>query len=540
MKSLLLDIANLHVDFGKTQAVKGLNLSIHENETVALVGESGSGKSVTALSILRLIEKEGGQISQGRIKLYGKQEIDLAELTDRQMCSIRGREIAMVFQEPLTALNPVMSIGQQVTEALRNHHAVSQAVAREMALHALARVNLPAPQQMLGRYPHELSGGQRQRVLIAIALTGNPRLLIADEPSTALDVTTQREILALIRRLQQETGMSVLFITHDMGVVTEMAHRIVVMRRGIKVEEAKASQLLSNPVHSYTRMLLNAAPRLGGGNQLEPALQSNILEVENLTTVYKSQRFNPFSATTEKTAVDDLSLHIKRGETLGLVGESGCGKSSLARSIAGLAPITSGRILIEGQDISGWSKRQLFPIRRRVQMIFQDPYASMNPRLPVWDIITEPAYIHGLVRQQDRRALAAELLKRVALDDDHLSRYPHQFSGGQRQRLSIARALSSQPALIIADESVSALDASIAQQVGELLRELQSSEGLSFLFISHDMAVIERMSHRIAVMLDGRIIESGTMNSVLNNPQQEYTRQLIESVPRLEVMSVNT
>lgn len=537
MKPLLLNIENLHVDYGETRAVKGLDLSIHENETLALVGESGSGKSVTALSILRLIEKEGGYISQGRITLHGEQEVDLAELTDRQMCSIRGRDIAMVFQEPLTALNPVMSIGSQLMEALRKHKAVGQGAARKFALDALARVNLPSTEITLSRYPHELSGGQRQRVLIAIALAGNPRLLIADEPSTALDVTTQREILALIRRLQQETGMSVLFITHDMGVVTEMAHRVVVMRQGIKVEEAAASQLLRNPCHSYTRMLLTAAPRLGGGNQLVSALQGTSLEVKNLVTTYKSQSLNPFSAKTEKTAVNDVSLYINRGETLGLVGESGCGKSSLARSIVGLAPVKSGQILIEGEDISGYSKRQLFPIRRQVQMIFQDPYASMNPRLPVWDIITEPAYIHGMVRQQDRKALASELLSQVALQEDQLSRYPHQFSGGQRQRLSIARALSSKPTLIIADEPVSALDASIAQQVGELLRELQANMGLSFLFISHDMAVIERMSHRIAVMLDGSIIETGTAEAVLNKPQQDYTRKLIDSVPRVELMT---
>jgi len=533
MTSSLLSIDNLHIAFGATQAVRGISFEIGHHETFALVGESGSGKSATALAILRLIEREGGRITHGRIVFRKEAPVCLTELSDEQMQTVRGRDIAMVFQEPLTALNPVLTIGRQLTETILRHEPVSQAQAQHKAIEQLERVRIPQAAARLSQYPHELSGGQRQRVMIAMALACNPRLLIADEPSTALDVTTQAEILALIRDLQAERGMSVLFITHDMGVVAEMAHRVGVLRHGRLVETGPARRILTAPQEPYARMLVDAAPRLGaGGPALLPETgRSPALALDDLVVDYAGRRPHPLAARTRTRAVDGVSLHVAQGESVGLVGESGCGKSSIARAILRLTPVASGRITIDGQDITRLSERRLFPVRRKVQMVFQDPFASLNPRLPTWDLITEPACIHATVARDDRRDMAAALLEQVGLGAEHLDRYPHQYSGGQRQRLCIARALSVQPKLIIADEPVAALDVSIARQITELMQALQQRLGLSFLFISHDLAVVERLCHRIAVMRAGRIVETGPTDAIIGAPHEEYTKTLIAAVP---------
>ena len=532
MTTPLLEVEDLHIQFGEHTAVKGLDFTLHRDETLALVGESGSGKSATALAILRLIEREGGTITRGRIRLFdAPTALDLTRLSQRQMQKIRGRLVSMVFQEPMTALNPTMPLGRQLTEVLERHTTLTRRELNRQAIAALERVQVPRATERMGQYPHELSGGQRQRVMIAMALAAGPRLLIADEPSTALDVTTQAEILALLRQLQADTGMGVLFITHDLGVVAQLADRVVVLKDGRQVESASTQALFSAPQAPYSRQLLNAAPRLGGGSPPAPPATTPLLEVSDLVTAYPGRRAHPFAARQRIQAVQGVSLQIGRGETLGLVGESGCGKSSLARSILRLAPIEAGSIRLEGQEISRQHGRQLLAMRRRVQMIFQDPFASLNPRLPAWNLVTEPALIHGQVTSRQRRDLAASLLAEVALGSEHLERYPHQFSGGQRQRLCIARALSVRPSLIIADEPVSALDVSIARQVTELLQDLQQRHGLALLFITHDMAVVERISHRLAVMLGGRIIETGPTAEVLNSPQQAYTRKLIKAVP---------
>jgi peptide/nickel transport system ATP-binding protein/glutathione transport system ATP-binding protein len=529
----LLRVEGLRLAFGATVAVDGLDFAVGRGETLALVGESGSGKSATALAILGLIEREGGRIADGRILLEDPDEIDLARLGDREMRAVRGRRIAMIFQEPMTSLNPVMTIGQQIIETIRLHEPLDAQGARARALEALDRVRIPDPARRLAQYPHELSGGLRQRVMIAMALACRPALLIADEPTTALDVTTQGSILRLIRDIQAEMGMAVLFITHDMAVVGEIADRVVVLRRGAKVEEAPTARLFAAPRHPYTRKLMVAAPRLGSGGPVALADPAPVLRVRDLVTVYRGRRPHPFAPAQEHRAVDGVSLEIGAGETLGLVGESGCGKSTLARSILRLVPVRSGCIEVAGQDVTTLPARRLFAMRRAVQMIFQDPFAALNPRLPAWDLVSEPAAIHGLAADRDaRRALARSLLERVSLGPEHLGRYPHQFSGGQRQRLCIARALSVEPRLIIADEPVAALDVSIAKQVTDLMAELQRTLGLSFLFISHDVAVIERVSHRVAVMHRGRIVEAGYRQGVLENPRHPYTRSLIAAVPR--------
>ncbi len=531
MTSPLLSIDNLHIAFGATQAVRGISFEIGHHETFALVGESGSGKSATALAILRLIEREGGRITHGRIVFRKEAPVCLTALSDDAMQAVRGRDIAMVFQEPLTALNPVLTIGRQLTETILRHEPVSQA--QHKAIQQLERVRIPQAAARLAQYPHELSGGQRQRVMIAMALACNPRLLIADEPSTALDVTTQAEILALIRELQAERGMSVLFITHDMGVVAEMAHRVGVLRHGRLVETGPASRVLTAPQEPYARMLVDAAPRLGaGGPALLPQTgRSPTLVLDDLVVDYPGRRTHLLAPRTRNRAVDGVSLHVAQGESVGLVGESGCGKSSIARAILRLTPVASGKIAIDGQDITRLCERRLFPVRRKVQKVFQDPFASLNPRLPTWDLITEPAHIHATVTQGDRRDMAAALLEQVGLGSEHLDRYPHQFSGGQRQRLCIARALSVQPKLIIADEPVAALDVSIARQITDLMQELQQRLGVSFLFISHDLAVVERLCHRIAVMRAGRIVETGPTDAIIGNPREDYTKTLIAAVP---------
>ncbi len=527
----LLTIDDLHLGFGSHAAVKGLSFHVGRGETVALVGESGSGKSATALAILRLIEREGGSIRGGRITLDGTPPLDLTALSDRQMQEVRGNRISMIFQEPMTALNPVMRLGDQVMEALILHQGLDRATARVAALEAFGKVRIPAPEQRLNQFPHELSGGLRQRVMIAMALACRPDLLIADEPTTALDVTTQAEILALIRNLQAEIGMAVLFITHDMGVVAEIADRVVVLRHGEKAEEGSATEVFASPKASYTQVLMAASPRLGAGSPAPLPETPPVLELEDIAVRFPVKRQRMFGPAMQYHAVNGVSLRIGRGETLGLVGESGCGKSTLARAALKLIEPVAGRIRLEGTDITDLSAAQMRRHRARAQMVFQDPYASLNPRLPVRDLITEPALIAGHIRPDKALSLAEELLDKVGLERAAAQRYPHQFSGGQRQRLCIARALSVRPALIVADEAVSALDVSVAQQITDLMARLQHEEGISFLFISHDIAVVERVSHRIAVMYAGQIVETGRTDQVLGNPCHAYTRQLLNAVP---------
>jgi len=528
----LLSVRNLKVAFGAKEAVRELSFDVAAGATMALVGESGSGKSATALSILRLIEREGGRIAGGTITLHEDEgPIDITALDERQLRGLRGNRISMIFQEPMTSLNPVLTVGNQVAEVFVRHRGMARSEALAAARDALDSVRIPEPKRRLAQYPHELSGGLRQRVMIAMALACRPRLLIADEPTTALDVTTQAEILNLIRELQDEIGMAVLFITHDMGVVAEIADRIVVLREGRKVEEGPVGEVFGAPKHAYSQQLMAATPKLGSGSPNPPPAGTKLLDVRDLTTRF-TVRGGFLEARRSIDAVNNVSLNIGRAETLGLVGESGCGKSTLARSILRLIEPASGSILLEGQEMMRSNRRELRAMRRHAQMVFQDPYASLNPRLPVHELVTEPARIHEVVSARDQRDLAAELLRSVGLGEDAVDLYPHQFSGGQRQRLCIARALSVKPKLIVADEPVSALDVSIARQVTDLMLELQEREGISFLFISHDIAVIERVSHRIAVMHCGEIVETGPSQAVLRDPRHAYTRRLLASVPR--------
>ena len=539
-RSPLLSVRDLSVTFntraGRVDAVRGLEFDLGPGETLAIVGESGSGKSVTALTIMRLIEREGGQIS-GSMALTRRsgEVVDLMTAEDRMLRQIRGNEISMIFQEPMTSLNPVLTIGAQLAEVIILHRKCESGEALEEARRLIERVRIPDPARRLTQYPHELSGGMRQRVMIAMALACQPRLLIADEPTTALDVTVQAEILALIRQLQDEIGMALIFITHDMGVVAEVADRVIVMRHGEKVEENALIPLFATPRNPYTQALLAAVPRLGAGSPLLGHVKADAQPVLAVSGLVK--RFPMTGGLLKRTvamvhAVDDVSFEIRKGETLGLVGESGCGKTTTGRALMRLIEPTEGSIRIAGQEMTGLAGDLLRAARRDIQMVFQDPYASLNPRLQIITSVTEPLVIHRPdISADERREIAVELLERVGLKAEHLDRYPHQFSGGQRQRVAIARALALKPKVIVADEPVSALDVSIRAQVIELLVQLQKDLGVAYLFISHDMAVVEQMSHRVAVMHMGRIVEIGHSAEVLNRPRHAYTRRLLSSVP---------
>ncbi|WP_299345581.1 ABC transporter ATP-binding protein [uncultured Maritalea sp.] len=559
----VLEISDLSVSFGQGEnvvnAVKNVSLHINKGETVAVVGESGSGKSVSALSVMRLVEFGGGTISSGQMKFRCRDEsiVDISKFDQNAARKMRGDQIAMIFQEPMTSLNPVFQIGDQIVEAIVTHQDKSPIEATAVAQQMLETVRIPDAAAVLKRYPHQLSGGMRQRVMIALALSCNPQLLIADEPTTALDVTIQAQILRLVRDLQESSHMSVLFITHDMGVVAEIADRVVVMYQGEVVEEGLVEDIFDAPKHPYTKALLSAVPHLGAMNgTIEPAQfpflnvdgtpekveepitpapidysQPSLLSVRGLTTRFDLNEGLLGTVTKRVHAVEQIDLDIWPGETLGMVGESGCGKSTTGRSILQLVNSEFKRLRFDGQEMSEIAAADLRRLRREIQFIFQDPYASLNPRLTVGFSICEPMLIHKLETKANAFDRAVWLLEQVGLTADHAKRYPHAFSGGQRQRIAIARALSTNPKLIIADEAVSALDVSIQAQVINLFMELQQKFGLSYLFISHDMAVVERISHRVAVMYLGQIVETGPRHKVFENAQHAYTRRLMSAAP---------
>ena len=548
-------IQGLRVEFqtkdGPVIGVSNVSFDIKSGETVCVVGESGSGKSVSSLSLMRLVEFGGGEITNGRLLFNRKdlEEIDLAQAEPNLMRSIRGNEIGMIFQEPMTALNPVFTVERQLTEGLRLHKGLSKAAASAKALDLMREVRIPEPERRLKQYPHELSGGMRQRVVIAMALACEPRLLIADEPTTALDVTIQAEILALMDRLKRDTGTAVMFITHDMAVVAQMADRVVVMFRGEKVEEGTVEDIFENPQHPYTKALLAAVPKLGemtgkaypeqmvlmGHDQskVEPIKGSDevLLEVENLTTRFAVNGGFFRRTIANVHAVEDLSFTINKGQTLSLVGESGCGKSTAGRSILRLVEPQKGAVRLDGKDIMALDTNSLRNSRLDMQMIFQDPFASLNPQMQLSDQVAEPMHNFAIFKGKAIQDRVEMLFDRVELPRSFMRRYPHELSGGQRQRVAIARALALNPKLIIADEAVSALDVSVQAQVLNLMMELQSELNLSFLFISHDMAVVERVSHHVGVMYLGRIVEMGPRSAVFENPQHPYTQALMKAVP---------
>ncbi|TKR54870.1 ABC transporter ATP-binding protein [Allopusillimonas ginsengisoli] len=556
----LLEVDNLSVAFGSARVVENLSFSVKAGRTLAIVGESGSGKSITSLSVMRLADMMGAQFPTGKILFAGAQgKLDLLRAEQKTMRRIRGKEIAMIFQEPMTSLNPVFTIGDQIAEVLTLHEGMSKKAALQEGQRLLEMVRLPDAHGMLGRYPHQLSGGMRQRVMIAIALACRPKLLIADEPTTALDVTIQAQILHIIRDLQKELEMAVIFITHDMGVVAEMADDVVVMWKGKKVEEGSVRQIFANPQHAYTKILLSAVPKLGsmtgeafpirmpvtvlqddkpivmGETRIQNTARLNeppLLSVNNLSVRFNIKK-NMFGRVTHVcNAVSQVSFDIYPGETLALVGESGSGKSTIGRTIQQLQDPLSGNIRFNGKAFSDMNAAERFRMRQEVQYIFQDPFASLDPRKTMRFSIAEPIRTHGLIL--DEAAITRrvdELLERVGLSSAVADRYPHEFSGGQRQRVCIARALASNPKLIIADEALSALDVSIQAQVINLLMDLQEEHGLAYLFISHDMAVVEKISHRVAVLYLGQIMELGSRRQVFETPSHDYTRRLLSAVP---------
>jgi len=552
----VLSVKNLTTSFlvdGEWKSVvRNVSFDVMPGETVAIVGESGSGKSVTSLSIMRLLASNTSRI-EGEVMLNGR---DLLSISEKDMRGVRGNEASMIFQEPMTSLNPIFTIGRQISEVLTRHKGMSKQEARAETVRLLEKVRIPNAQSRFDEYPHQFSGGMRQRVMIAMALASKPKLLIADEPTTALDVTIQGQILDLIKVLQEEEGMSVLFITHDMGVVAEIADRTIVMFRGDEVETGPTEEIFHRGKHPYTRALLSAVPKLGSmqnhawptrfpvvdmktGLAVEPIEvagtvekgRTPVLSVKNLVTRFPIRSGLLSRQTGAVHAVENVSFDLFQGETLALVGESGCGKSTTGRSIMRLVDPTGGDISLDGYDVLRLDQVSLRNMRKSVQMIFQDPFSSLNPRMTVGSAISEPFIKHRLGTVKQAREKTADLLEKVGLSADMAKRYPHEFSGGQRQRIAIARALALDPKVIVADESVSALDVSIKAQVCNLLLDLQQSLNLSFLFISHDMAVVERVSHRVAVMYLGEIVEIGPRAAVFDNPQHPYTKKLMAAVP---------
>lgn len=554
--------------------LKGVSFSLERGETLGIVGESGSGKSVTALSIMRLIKEKISRIPQGNILFYPSEQenpIDLIKLPEKEMQKIRGNQIGMIFQEPMTSLNPVIKCGEQIMEALLLHTSLTNKEAKTRVIELFNEVMLPRPEKIFDSYPHELSGGQKQRVMIAMAMCCNPDLLIADEPTTALDVTVQKNILELMKNLQKKYGMSIIFITHDLGVVAEIADNVMVLYKGNIVETGSAQNLFLNPQHPYTKGLLACRPPLHVRLKYLPTVEDfmkfsqeensekmndllhrsivtdterkathskmyaeePLIRIENLTKRYPVRKNRLFEKQTYVHALDNVSLDIYEGETLGLVGESGCGKTTLGRTMIRLIEPTSGNVFYKGQNITQLSVRQIRTLRKELQIILQDPYSSLNQRLTIGSMLMEPMQVHNIgANDKERRAKAIELLERVGLNETHLFRYPHEFSGGQRQRISIARALAVNPRFIICDESVSALDVSVQAQVLNLLNELKKEFHFTYLFISHDLSVVKFMSDRMAVMQGGKLMELNDADQVYANPHTEYTRKLINAIPK--------
>ena len=557
MRGALVSIDNLRVEFqtdsGTVVGVEDVSFAIQPGETVCVVGESGSGKSVTSLSLMRLVEFGGGRITTGALNFQRPDGsvLNVASAAPDLMQRIRGNEIGMIFQEPMTSLNPVFTIERQLTDGLRIHKGLGAEAARARALELLHAVRIPEPERRLAQYPHELSGGMRQRVVIAMAIACEPQLLIADEPTTALDVTIQAEILALINRLKRERGMAVLFITHDMAVVAQMADRVVVMYRGRIVETGTVTEIFENPQQDYTKALLAAVPKLGEmkgkpcpekmrligddtaiHSKPAPTIKPQVLlEVKNLTTRFPVKGGVLRRTVAQVHAVEDVSFKLNVGETLALVGESGCGKSSCGRSILRLIEPHSGEINIGGRDIRALNSHDLRRARADMQMVFQDPFASLNPYMRLREQVSEPIRNFGIATGSELQDRVAQLFDRVRLPREFMRRFPHELSGGQRQRVAIARALAVNPKLIVADEAVSALDVSVQAQVLNLMMDLQADLGLSYLFISHDMAVVERVAHHVGVMYLGRIVEIGPRAAMFENPQHSYTRTLLSAAP---------
>ena len=590
MNDALLEFKNLVTEFeteGKVlKAVNDVSFILNKGETIGIVGESGSGKSVTSLSSMRLIPNPPGRISNGQIIFHKNDgsKVDLVQLDEKEMRSFRGNELAMIFQEPMTSLNPVFTCGDQVMEAIMLHQKISTSEAKDLTIKLFEEVQLPDPERIFSTYPHQISGGQKQRVMIAMAMSCKPSVMIADEPTTALDVTVQKTILELMQNLQKEHDMGILFITHDLGVIAELADKVVVMYKGNIVEQGTVWDIFNNPKHPYTKGLLACRPPLDKrytflptvsdfmqvdkkGNIIENDIsveeftkdlvvpeserlkkiekiysQKPLLQIKNLKTYFPIRNGFFGGITDYVKAVDDITFDVFPGETLGLVGESGCGKTTTGRTILRLNEPTSGQMIYKGRDISEFDEKELREFRKEVQIIFQDPYSSLNPRMTIGNAIMEPMQVHNILENDEqRKKRVEELLEKVSLSAEHFNRYPHEFSGGQRQRIGIARALAVNPKFIICDESVSALDVSVQAQVLNLLNELKEEFGLTYIFISHDLSVVKYMSDKMVVMQGGKIEEMGESDQIYKNPQTAYTKRLIDAIPegRAENIKIN-
>jgi peptide/nickel transport system ATP-binding protein len=584
---ILLEVKNLVTEFktdgGIVKAVNDISFTLNRGETIGIVGESGSGKSVTSLSAMRLIPNPPGRIASGKINFHKKDGsiVDLTKISEEEMRKYRGNEISMIFQEPMTSLNPVFTCGDQVVEAIVLHQKVTKKQAQEITLKMFEKVKLPNPQRILDAYPHQLSGGQKQRVMIAMAMSCNPSILIADEPTTALDVTVQATILDLMAQLKGEIDSSIIFITHDLGVIAEIADRVLVMYKGKIVEQGNVLEIFGNPQHPYTKSLLACRPPLGKRLSKLPTVvdfmeekedgtvvakptsvadainavvisdevtrarrervlaNKPILQVKNLQTWFPTAKNFMGNTTDYVKAVDDVTFDVHEGETLGLVGESGCGKTTLGRTILRLAPAHGGEVIFDGKNLLTLGQKDMIEMRKHMQIIFQDPYSSLNPRITIGNAIMEPMTVHGVYdNDKVRKEKVLDLLNKVNMKPEHFNRYPHEFSGGQRQRICIARALALNPKFIICDESVSALDVSVQAQVLNLLIQLREEFKFTYIFISHDLSVVKFMSDRMVVMNKGKIEEMGISDDIYNNPQREYTQKLIAAIPKGELHDI--